>query len=958
MARNRTSSIGKKLKNGTYQDSNVTPTAWAWKISKPKKPVVPLKNWPSSNNYNNSPINFQWWLKPKKQATQPTAQETLPIPKQEPQQTQTLDRTPLQPKWRGVNQQWDGKKYNASGELITDLSQPWQNNGILKSDAQDADGNFVLSGDELQGAERAIFDQMTDQEKAQFEAIGEQAIKAWQDVAEAQAKYFADYKAEREFNESQEDKRLKIQWLNDENADIASSQRIEASRKRLNDLKANISYLWSMWRPWVSWTRLSSVESQIENADKVFRELQQVEKNQQLARELWNEYNAEAFERRMTLLEDDLEGKVNTAIQESLNNLTKAEIDWLLDTESGIESMRMTLLNNLDEEITWITDANIRQRQYVIDKFEQVRKEKQEYIQNKNVVNTEMSAVQWFYVDWNGDQIIDKNTGAPIPMPEEEAMSPIFDKDSGRLVQFSTDENGNIVPTVTQVFDQPTFEQNTIANYAQLVAQWKLDMNDVPEQVRSTDAFVQTLTDTSQQTSWLWVQYAQLIGQGKMKLSDVPNELLQDQTFIDQLTVTDIPNASEEEQREWKRDPDGWFYRTWPDGQLETAWSKPVDTSKVTWTKAWQLFKQWEFRSLVESMEEWKAYECWTRWQCGERFNDMFGSENGTHVQNTYASKQKFIDEDVIIGEEWMGVVYNLWGDSEAYWHVWVLASWPIERDWQIGYMVVSANSKWDEKLRKEFVTEEMIAWTDGWFIPNNIEIEQETSFDSNKFPQYRDFVLEGKTPSGMKYGSEEYDQFVSEARKWYVAGAKPQVAAAWLEITDEEAFIAAPKKVKEQVEAWLVAIPAFESSMDRLIELVDEHGTETLPSNARQEMRTLYKDAMLQAKEIYNLWVLNWPDLDIMEWVIPDPTARGAKLNQAFGLWVSYADAMRNAKDSVMWTWLNNAKAIWLSPAWTQQVTKWNKETAKSDNVSQQKKKDLWFSEEQISEFDAIFWN
>jgi surface antigen len=73
-----------------------------------------------------------------------------------------------------------------------------------------------------------------------------------------------------------------------------------------------------------------------------------------------------------------------------------------------------------------------------------------EYQKNANIVNTDMSQVRWFYVDGNGNAIVWAN-GQPVPVPAQSPMPPVFDKDSGQLISFWLDANGNITANVQQV---------------------------------------------------------------------------------------------------------------------------------------------------------------------------------------------------------------------------------------------------------------------------------------------------------------------------------------------------------------------------------------------------------------------------------------------------------------------------------------------------------------------------
>ena len=120
-------------------------------------------------------------------------------------------------------------------------------------------------------------------------------------------------------------------------------------------------------------------------------------------------------------------------------------------------------------------------------------------------------------------------------------------------------------------------------------------------------------------------------------------------------------------------------------------------------------------------------------------------------------------------------------------------------------------------------------------------------------------------------------------------------------------------KDTRKTINKWLASIPAFENTMDKLISLVDEYGTEIIAWTVKTQMKTLYNDALLQAKEIYNLWVLNWPDIDIMMDVIPNPTGWRAKFSQLFWAGISYREALRNSKGSVQWVAESNARLLWL---------------------------------------------
>lgn len=80
-------------------------------------------------------------------------------------------------------------------------------------------------------------------------------------------------------------------------------------------------------------------------------------------------------------------------------------------------------------------------------------------------------------------------------------------------------------------------------------------------------------------------------------------------------------------------------------------------------------------------------------------------------------------------------------------------------------------------------------------------------------------------------------------------------------------------KKQISGIESLSNAVNAYTSAVDQW------DNKKFLNPNERAKMGTLYNNMMLQAKEAYNLGVLNGPDYDILQSVIKDPTTAGALL-------------------------------------------------------------------------------
>jgi hypothetical protein len=68
-------------------------------------------------------------------------------------------------------------------------------------------------------------------------------------------------------------------------------------------------------------------------------------------------------------------------------------------------------------------------------------------------------------------------------------------------------------------------------------------------------------------------------------------------------------------------------------------------------------------------------------------------------------------------------------------------------------------------------------------------------------------------------------------------------------------------------------AFSALNTELDRYAELVGQYGIEAMPGKGKDQLNAVRQGVMLQMKELFNLGVLNGPDLSLMERMIFDPT-------------------------------------------------------------------------------------
>jgi hypothetical protein len=105
---------------------------------------------------------------------------------------------------------------------------------------------------------------------------------------------------------------------------------------------------------------------------------------------------------------------------------------------------------------------------------------------------------------------------------------------------------------------------------------------------------------------------------------------------------------------------------------------------------------------------------------------------------------------------------------------------------------------------------------------------------------------------------------------------------------TTPDIGITAPDKLSPADQAKFrtgtLKLDQVNSSIQNYISKLKEHGAQVIPSGNKLTLQTAYRDLLLEMKELYNLGVLNGPDLMIMEQVMIDPTSIRASVYEAFG--------------------------------------------------------------------------
>lgn len=645
--------------------------------------------------------------------------------------------------------------------------------GAPRPDTNDTNKDFILGYDELWEAERQVYDMLSETEKKQFAAIGETARKAGYDMVKEQTTYLQRWKENQEFMQSQNDKITEIGKEQDNVATIAAQQRISQSATQLRNLKQNVAYLGTRGMPWVSLQSLDAITAQIARAEKLVQDVVATEGSLDRARRLGRDVEVESFTRKLKVLQDQLDDNVNESIQDAFNELTAAQMQGKLTSFSDFEALRIKLLNNLDQQIVGITDANINQRAFLIESYERIAKEQQEYTKWSKQIDKEQSATQGVWVDMNGNTMVSAETGAPIPFVKDSPIDPVYNDKTHELTEFFYNDEWALTARITKTMDDATFSQQTIAGIAKMVANKQLtgaQAEAIYPGITQMDAFRDSYNG------------ADTGGVGS------EDELARKEAYI----------------KAYDKDPamaDRLFpeFAAWGDESGDQS-DSPLAGKDVS-----NLILSGNVKALALSMEYDTPYECidpatGRGAECGERYNDAVGIKNGTRVGDKYSDKTQFIDLSITQGEEGMGVVFNPGGWFEGYWHVGVLASSIYIKNGEAGYDVISSNYTAPGKLSKNFVPETLIANSGGGFIPTTAteekkaeQVQQKSEIPVSDLDPYQQSILVarlGKQIYGTRISDAEWarvEWFIKEGMKQWKTEYEIIDDVLWYKITNEQ---------------------------------------------------------------------------------------------------------------------------------------------------------------------------
>lgn len=153
-------------------------------------------------------------------------------------------------------------------------------------------------------------------------------------------------------------------------------------------------------------------------------------------------------------------------------------------------------------------------------------------------------------------------------------------------------------------------------------------------------------------------------------------------------------------------------------------------------------------------------------------------------------------------------------------------------------------------------------------------------TINSSALPLYRKYVEEWILPSkdALKWlwmTSEQFAENANSGYSAYLASKEQEINSTYptlnIQFTPSYATISATQR--EKLNESMTKIGDIDRRLERLKTLFNESWTEALPTKTKAEMNSLRQQIILKAKEVENLGVLNWPDLWILESILPETT-------------------------------------------------------------------------------------
>ena len=277
------------------------------------------------------------------------------------------------------------------------------------------------------------------------------------------------------FTKKKQEAETKIRDLNIQSQNTKAQQNMDAAFQQMQNLKQNLAYIGSRWVPWKSAAQFDAMQRSLDDAQRTYSTLSQLEGQRREMQDIGVEFDSVAYARQIKQLQDDLDSKVNTTVQDAINSFMQES--WDVDTIDELKQLQDKYLDMVDTNLETMTSREVVKWEALNEQYATRLEDARKKVENVGKIDTERSQMYWYYVDMNGNTMLDASW-KPIVHSGKDLIDPYIDEGTGQLVRVTMWADWKPVTTLTKVIDVPQVTQGALWDIKAAVAAGKLSVED------------------------------------------------------------------------------------------------------------------------------------------------------------------------------------------------------------------------------------------------------------------------------------------------------------------------------------------------------------------------------------------------------------------------------------------------------------------------------------------------
>ena len=164
-------------------------------------------------------------------------------------------------------------------------------------------------------------------------------------------------------------------------------------------------------------------------------------------------------------------------------------------------------------------------------------------------------------------------------------------------------------------------------------------------------------------------------------------------------------------------------------------------------------------------------------------------------------------------------------------------------------------------------------AWLLG-HTPTQWANQNSVGYTQNNMPQYISYYENnGKLPTGMKDNTALAEKFKNEAYSGYTQYKTKQLNNSGIKVSNIDNYINVDPNIRNKLDNSVDQMSTIIRNIDSMKDIMKGSGTElTTWTDSGRRIDSLFSDTVTKMKEVYNLGVLNGPDLWIVSSSLANP--------------------------------------------------------------------------------------